>query len=151
MKWSTSCIFSIRESKLNTLIMGSKLSCCFHVKKTPPAAEQELEALRDIQMEVDCIAARNFSQNSCFMLYFTSEHLSSNVFFVKNISSTGIKVPATTSSGSGVPTPLSTTSQRPRRRGVGLPQLLHTLPLVLGPKGEWTQGEWYPCWGERCS
>jgi len=32
--------------------MGSKLSCCFRVKKNPPAAEQELEALRDIQREV---------------------------------------------------------------------------------------------------
>merc|ERR1719285_1399006 len=31
--------------------MGSKLSCCLRVKKTP-AAEQELEALRDIQVEV---------------------------------------------------------------------------------------------------
>ena len=67
--------------------MGSKLSCCFHVKKTRPAAEQELEALRDIQMKVDCIVASNFSQNSCLMLYVTSEHLSSNVLFVKNISS----------------------------------------------------------------
>ena len=63
----------------------------------------------------------------------------------QNPSPTGIKAPTTTPLGSGVPPSLSTTSQRPRRRGVGLPQLLHTLPLVLGPKGEWTQGEWYPC------
>ena len=41
--------------------MGSKLSCCFHVRKTPPAAEQELEALRDIQVEVDCTTAINFA------------------------------------------------------------------------------------------
>ena len=43
--------------------MGSKLSCCFRVKKNPPAAEQELEALRDIQREVDvdCATAINFS------------------------------------------------------------------------------------------
>ena len=61
---------------------------------------------------------------------------------------TGINAPATTPSGSGVPTSLSTTSQRPRWRGVGLPQLLHTLSLVLGPKEEGTRGKWNPCWGE---
>ena len=61
---------------------------------------------------------------------------------------TGIKAPTTTPLGSGVPTSLSTTCQRLWRRGVGLPQLLHTLPLVLGPKEEWTRGEWNPGWGE---
>ena len=60
-------------------------------------------------------------------------------------SPTGITAPTSTPLGSGVPASLPTTCQRPRRRGVGLPQLVHTLPLVLGPKGEWN-----PCWGERC-
>ena len=132
--------------------MGSKLSCCFRVEKSLP--EQELEVLRDVQMEVECTAASNFIPTqqphkirvSC--LIWTSKHLFVNVLFVKSISSTGIKVPTTTPSGSGVPTSLSTTSQRPHRRGVGLPQLLHTLPLVLGPKEEWTRGEWNACWGE---
>ena len=44
--------------------MGSKLSCCFREKKTPPAAEQELEALRDIQVEVGYTTAINFAQQS---------------------------------------------------------------------------------------
>ena len=144
-----------RESKLGTLIMGSKLSCCFRVEQSLP--EQELEVLRDVQMEVECTAASNFIPTqqphkirvSC--LIWTSKHLSVNVLFVKNISSTGIKVPATTSLGSGVPTSVPTTSQSPRWRRVGLPQLLHTLPLVLGPKEEWTQGEWNPgCYFSNC-
>ena len=146
-------IFSFRESKLGTLIMGSKLGCCFRVEKSLP--EQEVEVFRDVQMGVECTAASNFIPTqqphkirvSC--LIWTSKHLSVNVLFVKNISSTGIEVPATTPSGSGVPPSLSTASQRPQRRGVGLPQLLHTLPLVLRPKEEWTQGEWNPGWGER--
>ena len=147
-----------RVSKPDTLIMGSKLSCCFRVKKTLPAAEQELEALRDIQREVDCTTAINFSPPNSHWKYvsqcltWTSEqnlHIRQSLVRQKP-SPTGITAPTTTPLGSGVPASLPTTCQRPRRRGVGLPQLVHTLPLVLGPKGEWTQGEWYPCWGERC-
>ena len=147
-----------RVSKLDTLTMGSKLSCCFHVKKTPPAAEQELEALRDIQVKVDCTTAINFAPlNSPWKYVFHASfkplssinnlHIRQSLVRQKS-SLTGIKAPTTTPLGSGVPTSLSTTCQRPRRRGVGLPQLLHTLPLVLGPKEEWTRGEWNPGWGE---
>ena len=56
--------------------MGSKLSCCFHAKKTPPAAEQELEALRDIKVEVGCTFVQQpltfphptVPENTCLML-----------------------------------------------------------------------------------
>ena len=73
-----------RVSKPDTLIMGSKLSCCFHVKKNPPAAEQELEALRDIQREVDvdCTTAINFSPTqqslkirASFLTWTSEQHL----------------------------------------------------------------------------
>ena len=84
-----------RVSKPDTLIMGSKLSCCFRVKKTPPAAEQELEALRDIQREVDvdCTTASNFSPpNSHWKYVFhawleprSSIYISAKVLFVKNL------------------------------------------------------------------
>ena len=134
--------------------MGGKLSCCFHVNKPPPAAEQGLEALRDIQVEVDCTTVINFPPPNRYWKYvfhacFKLLNLHIRISPVRqNPSPTGIKAPTTTPLGSGVPPSLSTTSQRPRRRGVGLPQLLHTLPLVLGPKEEWTRGEWNACWGE---
>ena len=78
--------------------MGSKLSCCFHVKKTPPAAEQELEALRDIQVEVDCsfvqqpltLPHSTVPDNTCFMLHLnlraaSTIYISVKVLFVKNL------------------------------------------------------------------
>ena len=76
--------------------MGSKLSCCFHAKKTPPAAEQELEALRDIQVEVDCTFVQQplnlphptVPENRCFMLDInlgaaSTIYRSAKVLFVK--------------------------------------------------------------------
>ena len=78
--------------------MGSKLSCCFHVKKSPPAAEQELEALRHIQVEVDCsfvqqpltLPHSTVPGNTCFMLDInlgaaSTICISAKVLFVKNL------------------------------------------------------------------
>ena len=77
--------------------MGSKLSCCFRVKKPPPTAEQELEALRDIQREVDvdCTTDINFplpNSHSHWKYVFqawleprSSIYISAKVLFVKNL------------------------------------------------------------------
>ena len=82
-------LLSSEYHTLNTLTMGSKLSCCFRVRKTPPAAEQELEALRDIQMEVDCTTAINFPPPNSHFKYVLHAWLkprgiSAKVSFVKN-------------------------------------------------------------------
>ena len=99
-----------RVSKPDTLIMGSKLSCCFRVKKTLPAAEQELEALRDIQREVDCTTAINFSPPNSHWKYvsqcltWTSEqnlHIRQSLVRQKP-SPTGTTAPTTTPLARGV-------------------------------------------------
>ena len=80
--------------------MGSKLSCCFRVKKNPPAAEQELEALRDIQVEIDSTFVQQpltlphstIPENTCFMLDInlgaaSTIYISAKVLFVKSLPS----------------------------------------------------------------
>ena len=146
-------------SKPDTLIMGSKLSCCFRVKKPPPAAEQELEALRDIQREVDvdCTTAINFPPSNSHWKYvshawlepWSSIYISAKVLFVKNL-------PQQVSRRQPAP-PLVVVRPPPSPR---LPNVhgeeeldfrnSSTLCLWSWDPRESGHKEWYPCWGERC-
>ena len=56
-------IYFLQSIKTRHFNYGEQIELLFSCEEKPPAAEQELEALRDIQREVDvdCTTAINFS------------------------------------------------------------------------------------------